>query len=60
MPENTLKWFIQNQVICSRSCDGDSQRAHQVALRGLVERLIAGLIERHARRLLLGLVGAAR
>jgi hypothetical protein len=23
LPEKTLKWFIQNQVICSRSCDGE-------------------------------------
>ncbi len=22
-PEKTVKWFIQNHVICSRSCDGD-------------------------------------
>ena len=53
LPENTLKWFIQNHVICSRSCHGRVNRAHQVAPRRFVDGLVAGLPERHARLLLL-------
>ena len=51
-PEKTLKWFIQNHVICSRNCDGDSSARIRCALRRLVHRLVRGLVQRRPRLLL--------